>query len=591
MVKQRWQLPERLLIGTLLVLISLLGFGVLSSAQANHKKRPYEFLVLHSYSTDYQWTNDANQGIFTAIHRDHPEALIRVEYMDTKNIYNPDYLAHLVQLYRYKYATHQLDGIILTDNNAMSFFLEHGESIFPNVPAVAAGINAASPPPSDSNLKSVIAELAYHEKTISHALKLMPQVENLYVLSDATPTGQLLSREAQQALQPYEGLISIHFVSGLEIAELKEFTDSMTAKDLIYVLPYFRASSGETYSQGSITEELAASGQTPVVVSWAFQMNTGALGGQMISSRRMGEQAGVSLLQILNGKYVSPFQSDSDLSQAVFDYNVFSHFQLNELALPVSIHWLNKPASFYETHKAVFVPAIILIAILGLISALLMLNLQKQKALNANNKRLMNLDKEVIETQRELVTTLGEVIEMRSHETRFHVLRVAKICRLLGEKVGLREHELDLLELASSMHDVGKIGLPESILHKPSDLSLEEQELMKTHTRIGRDILGNSDRELMVMSRDIAYQHHEHWDGSGYPNGMAGEEISIYARITTLADVYDAISSNRSYKQAWPESKVLEYIQQNSSTIFDPQLVELFIENLSDIRAIRLAHM
>ncbi len=179
------------------------------------------------------------------------------------------------------------------------------------------------------------------------------------------------------------------------------------------------------------------------------------------------------------------------------------------------------------------------------------------------------------------------MIEVRSKETGNHVKRVAKLSRLIGEKVGLSEHDLEMLEAASPMHDVGKIGVPESILHKLGELTDEEFEIIKTHTDIGKDLLGSSDRELLRTAGIIAYQHHERWDGSGYPNGLKGEEINTLARITMLADIYDALSSDRSYKMAWSEERVLNYLASERGRYFDPYLVDVFQENLNEARAIR----
>jgi response regulator RpfG family c-di-GMP phosphodiesterase len=270
-----------------------------------------------------------------------------------------------------------------------------------------------------------------------------------------------------------------------------------------------------------------------------------------------------------------------------YDYEVMKRFGIQERLLPEDAIFINRPLSFYEKHRDVLLPAGSVIAILSVIATLLSLNLQKQRTINVTNARLIALDREVITTQRELVSTLGEVIEVRSKETGNHVKRVAKISRLLGEKIGLSNHELEILEAASPMHDVGKIGVPDSILQKPGKLTDAEFDVIKTHTNIGKDILGSSDRELLSIACIIAHQHHERWDGTGYPDGLNGEKISIYARITMLADIYDALSSDRSYKTAWSEERIHDYILSERENFFDPYLVDVFFENIGEVRAIR----
>jgi HD-GYP domain-containing protein (c-di-GMP phosphodiesterase class II) len=198
----------------------------------------------------------------------------------------------------------------------------------------------------------------------------------------------------------------------------------------------------------------------------------------------------------------------------------------------------------------------------------------------------MTLNREMIETQRELLSTLGEVIESRSQETANHVRRVAAYSALLGEKYGLGQEDILILEAAAPMHDIGKIGIPDAILNKPGTLSEAEYESIKHHTVIGQRILHTSDRRLMAAARTIALQHHERWDGTGYPCGLKGEEISLPARICALADVYDALSLGRVYKPAWPREKVLEFVRRERGGMFDPRIVDLFFENLDAIEAI-----
>ncbi len=197
------------------------------------------------------------------------------------------------------------------------------------------------------------------------------------------------------------------------------------------------------------------------------------------------------------------------------------------------------------------------------------------------------LKDQLLATQRELVYRLGEAVETRSQETGHHVKRVAAISRVLAMKAGMSEQEAEILVHASPLHDLGKIGIPDAILNKPAGLDAHEWHVMQSHTQIGYDLLANSEREILKIGGVISLQHHEKWDGSGYPEGLKGEEIALCARITALADVYDALSSDRVYKDAWPKEKVLDYIKTNSGKHFDPQLVTLFFESLEAIESIQ----
>jgi response regulator RpfG family c-di-GMP phosphodiesterase len=195
------------------------------------------------------------------------------------------------------------------------------------------------------------------------------------------------------------------------------------------------------------------------------------------------------------------------------------------------------------------------------------------------------LNKEIIDTQKELIETLGETVEKRSKEASHHVRRVAQISYELAHKIGFEE-EADMIRSASPMHDVGKIGIPDAILLKPGKLTVEEFSHMKTHTDIGRDILAHSDRKVLKTASIIAYEHHEKWDGTGYPNGKKGEDIHIYGRITAIADVFDALLHKRCYKEPWPIDKVIELFKEQRGKHFDPQLVDIFLDNIEIFKKI-----
>ncbi len=570
----------------LMMAASLLFSGLAGSSATAHELRK-SILVLHAYSTDFAWTNNSNNGILDVLHREAPDYRIRTEFMDTKNIYTPEYIAKLVELYSGKYAMAQPDGIIATDNNAMAFLETYGPTLFPHAIAVATGINNASPPPAGSFIKTIVPERVNHEATLRNAIKLMPKTRNIYVIPEATPSGEAILEEVKQAANNLQGLVNITPVLGMPIEQLEHFAATRQHGDMLYILPFLRSADGHTFRAGDVEQRLAELSPAPVVASWQFQIGNGVLGGNTVSARSLGSDAVYALLGLLRNEPVPAMYSNSASYTNVYDFNVINRFGINLRDLPPKTIFLNKPKNFLERNEEAIAPVATIILILSLTTLLLYQNLIKQRQINVDNQKIMYLDKEVIETQRELVTTLGEVIEVRSQETGNHVKRVAKLSRMLGEKVGLSEQELNILEAASPLHDVGKIGIPESILHKPDTLTDAEFDIIKSHTDIGRAILAGSNRELLKASCEIAHEHHERWDGSGYPRGLAGEDISLFARITTLADVYDALMSDRCYKKAWSEEKTLDYIYNEKGRTFDPMLVTLFLANVDEARAIR----
>ncbi len=200
---------------------------------------------------------------------------------------------------------------------------------------------------------------------------------------------------------------------------------------------------------------------------------------------------------------------------------------------------------------------------------------------------LINSHQEIEETQKEIVYKMGEIGESRSKETGNHVKRVAEYSKLLATLYGLDENEAEILFTASPMHDIGKVAIPDSVLNKPGKLTSEEFEVMKSHAEIGYEVLKGSNREVLKAAATVAYQHHEKWNGTGYPRGLKGEDIHIYGRITSVADVFDALGHNRCYKRAWELEKILALFEEEKGKMFDPRLIELFIENLDKFLAIR----
>lgn len=190
------------------------------------------------------------------------------------------------------------------------------------------------------------------------------------------------------------------------------------------------------------------------------------------------------------------------------------------------------------------------------------------------------LHEEIVATQKEIIFRMGEIGESRSKETGNHVKRVAEYSRILALGLGLPEDEAEKIRMASPMHDIGKVAIPDAVLKKPGKLTDEEYEIMKTHTTIGYNLLKGSSRDLLRTAAHIAHEHHEKWDGTGYPRGLKGEEIHLYGRITAVADVFDALGSDRVYKKAWELDRIINLFREERGRHFDPKLVDVFMEQL-----------
>lgn len=202
--------------------------------------------------------------------------------------------------------------------------------------------------------------------------------------------------------------------------------------------------------------------------------------------------------------------------------------------------------------------------------------------------KLIEFKKQEFENiQSEVLLKVGEIGESRSKETANHVKRVAEYSYLLAKLYGLEEKEAKILYNASPMHDIGKVSIPDSILNKPSSLTNDEYKIMQDHATAGYELFKDSKGEILKAASIVAHEHHEKFNGKGYPRGIQGEEIHIFGRITALVDVFDALGSDRVYKEAWKFKKIMKLFKEERGEHFDPKLVDLFLENSDKFKEIR----
>ena len=194
----------------------------------------------------------------------------------------------------------------------------------------------------------------------------------------------------------------------------------------------------------------------------------------------------------------------------------------------------------------------------------------------------------LVEREHEALRVISRLAEYRDPETGSHIARVAHYSKLLAKEYGLDEREQEIIFFASPLHDIGKVGIRDDILLKPAKLEENEYEIMKTHSSIGYDILKESKNPYLMAGAIIAKHHHEKYDGSGYHTGISGDDIHIYGRITAIADVFDALTSQRPYKKPWSFEDTVEFLKKESGKHFDPKLVDLFVKNIDKIKDIYL---
>jgi len=218
------------------------------------------------------------------------------------------------------------------------------------------------------------------------------------------------------------------------------------------------------------------------------------------------------------------------------------------------------------------------------------MNLQLKEyagALNTTINQLKEANAELKDAYLDTIYRLSLAAEYKDEETGSHIARTSRYCSLIAKKIGLSHEEVDIIFWASPMHDIGKVGIPDAILLKPGKLTTAEFEIIKTHTIIGGKILSNSKAKMIQVAEQIALTHHERWNGSGYPYGLAGEEIPLVGRIVCLIDVFDALTTRRPYKNAYPVEVALEIMRKERERHFDPAVLDIFLENIEAILQIR----
>jgi HD-GYP domain-containing protein (c-di-GMP phosphodiesterase class II) len=202
-------------------------------------------------------------------------------------------------------------------------------------------------------------------------------------------------------------------------------------------------------------------------------------------------------------------------------------------------------------------------------------------------RKIEQQNKELWKIQLEMIYRLAQAAQFRDSCTGLHITKMSHYCDILSQAAGLSEEERQLIFHATAMHDVGKLGIAESILHKPGRLTEQEFEIMKTHSIIGAKLLSGNDSPLLKMAKGIALTHHERWDGTGYPTGLCHEETPLPGRIAAICDVFDALTSQRPYKQAWNTDEAFSEVEKGKGSKFDPELVDLFLARKRDIASIR----
>ncbi len=533
----------RLFFYFLVLFFSFSSFGSASQHEREH------ILVIHSYSLNESWVRGINTGIKDKLEND---ALIDIEYLNSKNV-------SVVDLPKYKMATleylklklsreKQYNGIILVDDFSLDVFLELNNKYFKEIPVVAIGIG--KPHPSlPSNIK-VFNEHIDIEKNVAFIKQILPNTNEINVIYDHSIVGEHLY-DTYNKISNYSD-VKLNHKQPDHILDLISSVKTAPKIPTLLVV-YYKDWNDNLWEPASIAEILSIK-NVKVFSTYRFYIQKNILGGFAVSHRALGELASNYISDILENKK----HKEDDFETSFYFANVQAFKTAGlKLALPKNTILLNNKESAYYFY----------FTLLLIVIVILFYFFTEKKS----NKKLSEREK--------IIYLLSDVIECRSGETGQHVKNVSHVSRLLAKLSGMNNNDCDLIAKYSPLHDVGKIGVSDSILNKPGKLTDEEFSEMKLHTKYGYNLLKNSGIDDFKIGALIAYQHHERWDGKGYPNALKGDHISIYARIVSIADVFDALTTQRIYKDAWTFEATKKYFEEESGKQFDPTLIQIFLQN------------
>ncbi|WP_157949977.1 HD domain-containing phosphohydrolase [Vallitalea okinawensis] len=550
-------------------------------------------LVIHSYDEGFAWTAGLQESITKVTQEsDTHEYQIETEYLDTKQFHTEEYMDILVQELTYKYQDTPMDGIIVTDDIGFELVMELNEDVFKDIPIVAIGINKVYSEAQIEDGISIIPEVIPYIDNLEQAIALQPNAENVHLIIDSTPTGQYNKHQMLEAYKTYEDRYNFYYYDNASLDEVEVVLKNSDPDDDIILYIIFAVDSQEVrFNPTKTLSSLASISNAPIYAIYEYQFVSNVLGGYMSSTYSFALEAINALQGYWQCKKVPKILHDYDnVFNYVYDYPVFERYKLDKNNLPNDAILLNEPPDYFLENRDLVRNFLMTVLTFSFVVIYLLFIYRRQLNMDRQRKELLEMSDELLDTQKEIIYRLGSIIEQRSSATSAHVKRVAEISYLLAVRAGVGEQDAKNLKVASALHDLGKIGIPESILSKPGTLTQEEFTVVKTHTQIGYDLLKDSKRELFKMIASIALQHHERWDGRGYPNGLQGEAIDLPSRIVAIADVFDALCSKRVYKEAWDIDEVLEYLEEQKGKQFDPYLIRIFLDYRQEFIDIRYSY-
>ncbi len=562
------------------IFIYLCSTSTFAEIEGNHGKK--NVLILHSYPADLSWS-ESLQGKINELNRINGSPFkFEVIYLDYFKRHDQNYLSHVVKRVFNNTLNNgeKWHAILAQDDLAAKVIIENQELVRDNnINVFLLGVTEGI---YDGHQVRFPHEVSIDSYDASKVIKVLSHtqhdIESIHLVVDDTKFGEHIYTSVYPKLISYFD-VPVYVTRDTPLEELKKSIASKSKNDIVLLGSYRLRNVSETvqhYGDEVIDVLNPTQLVAPVYVLIDSHIRNGVIGGAVRTSALQAEHSFNLLAQtILAGEPASNQWKKATYAQYKFDYEALKQKNIPLNVLPLNYKLINEP-TFHGVDKrslyflvAIIVFLIIFIIIVGMHS--------HHKNLVQNE--LGRKNEEILKSQEDIISMLGEVIESRSGETGNHVKRVSLISEQLAELYGLSAHEVTKIKIVSPLHDVGKVNIPDSILNKPGKLTDEEFEVIKSHTTTGYKVLEGSDSELIRLAATVAHEHHEKWNGKGYPLGKKRQEIHIFSRIVAIADVLDALLSERPYKKPWPADKVYALFKEERGHHFDPELTDLLLDN------------
>lgn len=560
-------------------------------ASENRDDNPYiqleeRVLVVHSYGSNSEWSQSIQRGVTEANQHLVEPFELYAEYFDGSRLQEQQYVEKFSRYLNIKYSDIVLDSIVLVDDYAAQL-LPHIEEIIDVKPVYLLGVSHSADQYLDIDLDIHIHYDEYDVVQITNKLiATRPDLTTIHFVVDRSIVGEFLYQSIKKHLDTNLPSIRLQLYRDRPLeGMLASLENSTSPQDAVLLGPYnTETQEGIFYSDHILAKSVAQSSNAPVYSFWDNYIFAGVVGGYTVAGDSQGALVIEMLAQRFDKQYVDELVYTLPKGKAVYNYDALLKHDIYLNQLPSDAVIFNRPyLTLRDDIEKVLILAFIAVVCVYAVAT----HFTKRQLTKKREESIMTVQRFAFESQKDMIYAMGEAIECRSGETGQHVKRVAQMSSFIAKLYGLNDYECQLLEIVSPMHDIGKISISEDILNKPGKLTNHEFDIIKEHTSEGYKLLSASNGHLMQMAAIVAHEHHEKWNGTGYPCGKKGEEIHIYGRITAIADVMDALLSSRPYKNAWPESKVIELLESESNEHFQPELVELVLENFFDIIAVR----